>query len=1121
MHVVPYKMNSAVQKNLRSLTVLALALLLALDLTVMHAYPAGYWATGSVLANGKWVKLRVDTTGMQQIAHSELRAMGFPEPEKVTVWGYSGAMLNDDRFRPDIPDDLPQTPATHISGKLIFFGENHIHIGMDRHGRPMHSINPYTTAGYYFLTDSRPAKEPAATAASTQPKPAAECHTEVLLAEPELVNWAKSGSSWFDTPLTTDNHHTINTFILHGRTDNSDVHITYCWVKESGAPQTIRLNTSPSSAMQGTTESTLPRSSRISWQTDSATMTAPRLPDNSIAVSLTLAEPKNDVTTALDWIRLSYTADNTLGGRPQAIMYLHEADALKAALPKGVEIWDVTLPGNAARCSAAGDNIYTVADPAVRQHILVAFDPAASLHNPVVLGDVTPQNLHSMADADMIVITAPELRSQAEELAELHRSIQHMDVIVVTTAEVANEYGSGSESAYAIRRAIKHMHDRDNSKPTYVLLYGTGSYDNRTALGLGVPTYQCHNRLYMTHDQLSFSTDAYYAMLDDAFSADIAHKIKPVVAVGRIPAATPDEAALYNAKAKAFMLDTDGASYHQTALISCDLGDNGEHSAIAENHAAQLERRLPQAVVHKVYSDMYPANREKNDVPLARQTLLSLLDNGVGLFNYVGHGSPHNLVSKAGGVWLDISHVARMRNRHPFLALLSTCYANSFDQTDNAIGTEMLLSRNGAIVVIGNTRSAVSSYNNAFNNLFIGEYASLQPGDTYGQLWLRAMRATLNNYSISNNGSINTVKFILLGDPALPVPIPDYQATLQLSADSIGPQEKFTVTGKITDSEDNTFPFNGTATIDVYADSITIYMLGRQEKEFAGQEVNLNNRLLYRGAAKVTDGRFRLDMRLPATAFTGTTSKARVIAHAIADAPSGSAERRTTAAAAAVALVLTESAPDETTFIPAMITDFRVDGFGDVIPQQTIGPIPTLTATIDGGETGLNMSATTLTPACALHVDNHRAAGAVFTPCPNGQWTVSYTPAPLADGRHTATLTVTDNSGQTDSRTISFIVCHTGPEITLQTATPVARDEIEFTIETGSFEPSYMRLTINDADGSTVHSQEIQPGEPTAVWNLQLADGNPAPPGRYSAAIVATDNRLYSSSPPLRFVVLQ
>lgn len=1114
-------MNSGIQKIIRSLTVLAAALLFASALTVMHAYPAGYWTSSSVLASGKWVKIRVDSTGMQQITHSELRRLGFSEPDKVSVWGYSGAMLNDDRFRTDIPDDLPQTPAIHNAGKLIFFGENHIHIGLNSHNRPEHTINPYTTAGYYFLTDSRHTIEPAVTSAAIQPRSIAECHTEVLLAEPELVNWAESGTSWFDIPLSADNPQTTHTFILTGRTDITDVHITYCWAKESGDPQTIRLNTSPQTTLSGATESTLPRSSRISWQTDSATVTAPQLSDNSIAVSLTLAEPENDVTTALDWIRLSYTADNTLVERPQALMHLHDSNAVKARLTKGAQIWDVTRPGKPYRCSDTGDNVYAVADPTLRQHILVAFDPAATLHTPVVLGNVDTQNIHAMPDADMIIITAPALRSQAEELAELHRTLQHMDVSIVTTTEIANEYGSGSESAYAIRRAIKHMHDRSNSKIAYVLLYGTGSYNNRSAVGRGVPTYQCHNRLYMTHDQLSYSTDAYYAMLDNAFSPDIAHKEKPYLAVGRIPAATPDEAALYNAKVKAFMLDADGASYHQTALISCDLGDNGEHSSIAENHAAQLERRLPQAVVHKVYSDMYPANHEKTDVPLARQTLLNRMDDGIGLFNYVGHGSPHNLVSKAGGVWLDISHVPKMHNRHPFLALLSTCYANSFDQNDDAIGTELLLSRNGAIAVIGNTRSAVSSYNNVFNNLFIREYASLQPGDTYGQLWLRAMNATLNNYSISNNGSINTLKFVLLGDPALQIPVPDYHAELQLSADSIKPLEKVTVTGRITDSESNAFPFNGTATIDVYADSTTIYMLGRQEKEFAGQEVNLNNRLLYRGATKVTDGRFSLDMRLPATAFTDTTSKVRVIAHAIADAPSGSAGRRTTAAAAAVALVLTESAPDETTFISAKITDFRVDGFDDVIPHQTIGPIPTLTATIDGGETGLNMSATSLTQACALYVDNHRARGAVFTPCPNGQWTVNCTSTPLTDGRHTATLSVTDNSGQTDSRTISFIVCHTGPVITLQTATPVVRDEIEFTIETGSFEPSYMRLTISDADGNTVYSQEIQPGEPTAVWNLQLADGKPAPTGRYTASLLATDRRLYSSAPPLRFVVLQ
>ena len=110
----------------RTTHILITITLTVLSLAMQAQAAALSWKQTSVLADGKWVKVRVDSTGMQQLTHAELRSLGFSNPEKVTVWGYSGAMLNDDRFRSDVPDDLPQTPAIHTAGKLIFYGENHI-----------------------------------------------------------------------------------------------------------------------------------------------------------------------------------------------------------------------------------------------------------------------------------------------------------------------------------------------------------------------------------------------------------------------------------------------------------------------------------------------------------------------------------------------------------------------------------------------------------------------------------------------------------------------------------------------------------------------------------------------------------------------------------------------------------------------------------------------------------------------------------------------------------------------------------------------------------------------------------------------------------------------------------
>ena len=42
----------------------------------------------SVLSDGHWVKVRVDTTGVYRLSNATLAAMGFADPSRVSVSGY-------------------------------------------------------------------------------------------------------------------------------------------------------------------------------------------------------------------------------------------------------------------------------------------------------------------------------------------------------------------------------------------------------------------------------------------------------------------------------------------------------------------------------------------------------------------------------------------------------------------------------------------------------------------------------------------------------------------------------------------------------------------------------------------------------------------------------------------------------------------------------------------------------------------------------------------------------------------------------------------------------------------------------------------------------------------------
>ena len=112
------------------------------------------YAEHSALAEGKWVKVKVDQTGIYKLTHAELQAMGFSDPTKVSVHGYGGAMLAEDFSQP-YTDDLPATPVWRGNDYLLFYAQGAIQWSYDRSEALFtHTRNPYATAGYYFLTDA-------------------------------------------------------------------------------------------------------------------------------------------------------------------------------------------------------------------------------------------------------------------------------------------------------------------------------------------------------------------------------------------------------------------------------------------------------------------------------------------------------------------------------------------------------------------------------------------------------------------------------------------------------------------------------------------------------------------------------------------------------------------------------------------------------------------------------------------------------------------------------------------------------------------------------------------------------------------------------------------------------
>jgi len=167
------------------------------------------YATNSVLKSGKFVKIAVTNTGVYRLTYEDLNAMGI-SPANVRIFGYGGEVLNQDFSKPMI-DDLPEL-AIHMengsdgvfnSGDYILFYAKGIQKWSYDCVREMfiHTINSYSTKGYYFVTSDAGAGRKIETAAVGVPEGASivpvEEFTDYMVHENELKNVTESGKEFY------------------------------------------------------------------------------------------------------------------------------------------------------------------------------------------------------------------------------------------------------------------------------------------------------------------------------------------------------------------------------------------------------------------------------------------------------------------------------------------------------------------------------------------------------------------------------------------------------------------------------------------------------------------------------------------------------------------------------------------------------------------------------------------------------------------------------------------------------------------------------------------------------------------------------------------------------------
>lgn len=1146
-----------------------LGVLAAVALTAT-AHDTSYYSPRSMMSSGRWVKVRVDTNDVHRVDASTLRALGFDDPAKVQVYGYGGAMLTDNRFSTALPDDMTPAYTVHdAEGNVYFYGESGTASTLRDAALLTLRENLYSTAGYYFLSDVSPrVAGVSATAGELSPKfsvvtpgarTMADTHLSTMFVRHALQNRTNGGAAFVGRDLVAGEGETVRVPVTgmkapadaDTRKRASVFQATFAARNTQDTHASLDVPSLINLENIGVTRSAAPYTydNYVGFRYGTVMMKYNDMMPDSV-YTFNVKHPGGNVEfMALHSAWHAYERANVYTGGTLQMDFPGVTVGQEFTLdaPAGAVVLDVTLPDQVIPVEMTRTDTLTYGTfgrnytlrPATGMSSarLVVFTPGDGVRRAVVEGPVSNQDLHSLAAPDMVIITTATLLDAANELAAIHRAHDGMRVTVVTQDQVFNEFSSGTPCAMAYRRFVKMLRDRNPNAMKYLLLYGAGHYDNR-CLALDkadrLLTYQCEfdgRPMYNSQGSLvntvtytlnrtrNFSSDAYFGMIDDNYQPEAVYSQEAQVAVGRIPAQNMAAATAANAKIKAYLANRLPSTASSLAINVSDDGDYNIHMKQSQELAGLMLSNRPSMTVVRAHNLLYPW--ENQDAKVLRSLVTDALRQGAGLWTYVGHAGTSGFGAEA--LW-SRNAVQNTSYAHPPIAHLSSCDTYAFDRLDDGIAETMVYQPNGgAIAVIGAGRTVYGSYNQYLARAVADAWSTATPDMRIGDVYNRARNSVVSISGISAECQANNMCYNLCGDPAIPVAAPMLNASVTEinGSDPYGTfpftvpaHSVMTLKGIVTDSDGETVTgYDGTLTLRLYDAPCAFPTLVRGPYDQA-EDVTLDHSLLAQTTATVKGGRWTATLvpPVPVTAV-GPDAVNRLTLHAT------DATGRVIAAGLYDSLALTtpDTAGGEMPGNAPVIGTVSLDGAAPAA-DAVYGNSIEFTAAGTLGQSGLNVSQA-IGAASNLVIDGSRlvdGAAHAITVNPDGTWQMAQTLEGLANGRHSVTLTVADNTGRAASRTVDFTVA-SHATLTLSADVHVARRAVTFDIDHDMDALSASRLIIEDRNGHTVANVSNPSWPYTWTWDEATAPAD----GIYRARVTATDGSRHARTLPLTVTVIK
>lgn len=862
--------------------------------------------TNSVLAQGQWFKFKVENTGIHKIDKSFLNQLGINSdninPQNIKIYGHGGKslpLLNALNTTYDLPEIAIQVVGEEDgrfdnSDHILFYATNTEGYVNDNDSH----LNPYSDDSYYYITTSGGRGKRVQN--MVEPSGAIE-HTitqfdDYQFHEKDEENPTKLGRVWYGNRFDINREQNYNfSFPNIVANEPMKVVIKAAAASESQTSLAISIN---ESSLNPLVFARLRRGVLLSLRNYQGNVPAS---SESVAFKFVYSNGGNPSSVAyLDYISIEATrklmgVDGQLAFRNKNTANLSGVGEYQISnASQFTQVWDVTNPyfiTSKQNSNNASSLTFKQTMGEVREYVALNPNnyyapvkiPNSSVSNQDLKGSVFRDDSGNFRDVDYIIITAPFLIQPALRLANHHKNLQGLNVKVVTTDKIYEEFSSGKQDISAIRNFIRYVYYNasDPSKRIkYVGILGDTSIDYKNRLANNnniVPTFHT----VRNDDEVnSFMSDDFFGNMGPAEGTIGGHSydangVKMIdidrldIAMGRM---LVDNVSLANAMVDKIINYTSKSSYGNWrtnfVLVSDDADSRSEDQLqrSLDELGDEISEKKPFINVKKIHSDAFQQQTSAGGdrYPEVNEAIISAFDVGSIILNYFGHGGEEGLAHEA--IFTKENALA-LRNKDNLPCVVTvTCEFTKFDNPLRITAGELTYQNRegGAISLVTTTRAVLINVGIEFNkrlaNPMFGydEEVPTVPAEA-----LRLAKVDM--------GSANRRAIFYIGDPAMPLAFPksDIQITklngvpIDEATDTLKALSKVKFEGEMRTSTGQLMnDYNGTLEVKVFDKNVMRRTLDNDNNNVFLDFVTLGEGL-FNGRASITNGHFDFEFVVP------------------------------------------------------------------------------------------------------------------------------------------------------------------------------------------------------------------------------------------------------------------